>query len=354
MASERSEALPKMQYRFLGSSGLKVSAISLGGWLTYGGHVDNELAQSCLKAAYDAGINFFDCAEGYGGGESERVMGEAIKKFEWKRNDIVVSTKIYWGAANGELNVNNGGLSRKHIIEGTKASLQRLQLDYVDILYCHRPDRHTPILETVRAMNYIINSGQAFYWGTSMWSADEITRATELAEKHNLIGPIVEQPLYNAFDRERVESEYFHLYKEYGYGLTVFSPLKGGVLTGKYDDGIPEDSRIAKSEDKYIKGLRKEVKTEQWKVTIEKVKKLKVVADKLDTDRAALSMAWVLKNPNVSSAITGASRPEQIGKTVRALGVLPKLTDEIMKEIDEILGSKPEPIVMRFFDDHGR
>ncbi|MCJ1250719.1 hypothetical protein MMC30_007947 [Trapelia coarctata] len=341
------EGLPKMQYRFLGRSGLQVSAISLGGWLTYGGHVDNEGAYSCMKAAYDCGINFFDCAEGYAAGESEKTMGEAIKKFGWKRNDLVISTKIYWGGAFGENPVNNGGLSRKHLVEGLNASLERLQLDYVDLVYAHRPDRNTPIEETVRAFNHLIETGKAFYWGTSEWNADEIATAWRYADKLNMIGPLMEQPQYNLLARQRVESDYLMLYEQTGLGLTIFSPLKIGILTGKYNDGIPEDSRLATSKDKFVQGMNEKFGDEDWKKQLEQVKQLKPIADKIGCDQAALAMAWVLKNPNVSSAITGASKPEQVYKSVKSLEYIPKLTDEIMKEIDDILKNKPAPLTRR-------
>lgn len=295
-----------------------------------------------MKAAYDAGINFFDCAEGYADGKSEIVMGKAIKHFGWKRNDLVISTKIYWGQAHGDNPVNNGGLSRKHIIEGVEGSLKRLQLDYVDLIYCHRPDRHTPIEETVRAMNHIINTGKAFYWGTSEWNSEEIAMAWAVAERLGLIGPLMEQPEYSMLARNRVEKEYALLYEKYGLGLTIFSPLKQGILSGKYNDGIPDDSRIAKAADGFTASQRKSYGDEKWQKTIAQVKLLKPVADKLGTDQATLALAWVLKNPNVSSAITGASKIEQIGKSVRALDLVPKLDDKIMAEIDEILGNKPE------------
>lgn len=337
-----------MEYRFLGRSGLQVSAISLGGWLTYGGHIENENTFNCMKAAYDVGINFFDCAEGYSGGESERVMGQAIKKFGWKRNDLVISTKINWGAAHGNNPVNNIGLSRKHIIEGTNAALERLGLDYVDLIYAHRPDRNTPIEETVRAFNHLIDTGKAFYWGTSEWNADEIATAWRYAEKLNLIGPLMEQPQYNMLTRKKVEKEFEHLYPEIGLGLTIFSPLKIGILTGKYNDGIPSDSRLGSSNDGFVQMMNKKVGDETWKKDIEDVKNLKPIADKLEITQAALAMAWVLKNKNVSSAITGASRPEQVYESVKSLAAIEKLTPEVMKEIDEILGNKPAEMVRRF------
>ncbi|CAL3972733.1 unnamed protein product [Diplocarpon coronariae] len=340
--------LPKMQYRFLGRSGLQVSAISLGGWLTYGGHVESDNTFACMKAAYDVGINFFDCAEGYSGGESERVMGQAIKKFGWKRNDLVISTKINWGASHGENPVNNVGLSRKHIIEGTNNALERLGLDYVDLIYAHRPDRNTPIEETVRAFNYLIDTGKAFYWGTSEWNADEIATAWRYADKLNLIGPVMEQPQYNMLARAKVEKEFEHLYEETGLGLTIFSPLKIGILTGKYNDGIPKDSRLGASNDPFVMGMNRRFGDESWKKDIEIVARLKPVAEKLGITQASLAMAWVLSNKNVSSAITGASRPEQVYESVKALDAMAKLTPEVLKEIDEILGNKPEVMIRRF------
>jgi voltage-dependent potassium channel beta subunit len=340
--------LPKMEYRFLGRSGLQVSAISLGGWLTYGGHVENENAFACMKAAYDVGINFFDCAEGYSGGESERIIGQAIKKYGWKRNDLVISTKINWGSAHGSNPVNNGGLSRKHIIEGLNMALERLQLDYVDLIYAHRPDRNTPIDETVRAFNQVINTGKAFYWGTSEWNADEIATAWRYADKLGLIGPLMEQPGYNMLSRDKVEKEFEHLYEEIGLGLTIFSPLKGGVLTGKYNDGIPKDSRFGSSEDPFIKRMNERFGSDSWKTEIETVKKLEPVARKLDISQATLAMAWVLKNKNVSAAITGASRPDQVYESIKALPAVEKLTPEVMKEIDEILGNKPAEMIRRY------
>jgi len=342
------ESTPKMQYRFLGRSGLQVSVISLGGWLTYGGHVENQKTFDCMKAAYDAGVNFFDCAEGYAAGESEKVMGECIKKYGWKRNDIVVSTKINWGGAFGDNPVNNGGLSRKHLVEGLNASLERLQLDYVDLVYAHRPDRNTPIEETVRAFNHLIDAGKAFYWGTSEWNSEEIAMAWGVANRLNMIGPLMEQPQYNLLCREKVEKEFSLLYENYGMGLTIFSPLKIGILTGKYNDGIPGDSRLGASNDVFISMMKEKFGNDDWKKDIEQVKKLKPIADKLGCDQAALALAWVIKNPNVSSAITGASRVEQIASSMKALDLVEKLTPEIMDEIDQSLGNKPTPLTRRF------
>ncbi|KAL7622929.1 hypothetical protein AAE478_006608 [Parahypoxylon ruwenzoriense] len=340
--------LPQMTYRFLGRSGLQVSAISLGGWLTYGGHVDKENSFACMKAAYDSGVNFFDCAEAYAEGKSEEVMGEAIKKFGWKRNDLVISTKIYWGAAFGDNPVNNKGLSRKHVIEGMNASLSRLGLEYVDLIYAHRPDRLTPMEETVRAFNHLIDTGKALYWGTSEWNADEIASAWRYADKLGLIGPVMEQPAYNMLDREKVEREYAHLYREIGLGLTVFSPMKQGILSGKYKSGIPDDSRFAQEQVEFIAGFWKRTGKEKWEATVEQVNKLEPIATQLGIKQSQLALAWVLKNPNVSSAITGASSPEQVYENVRAIEAVDKLTPEIIAQIDEILQNKPPAVVERF------
>ncbi|KAH7382378.1 NADP-dependent oxidoreductase domain-containing protein [Phaeosphaeria sp. MPI-PUGE-AT-0046c] len=332
-----------MQYRRLGNSGLHVSVLGLGGWLTFGGHVENELTFSCMKQAYDCGINFFDTAESYAAGQSEVVMGEAIKKFGWKRNDIVISTKLNWGGANGEVLVNNHGLSRKHIVEGLRASLKRLDLEYVDIVYAHRPDRLTPMEETVRAFNHVIEQkGWAMYWGTSEWSADEIAEACGIAKELGLIAPIVEQPMYNLLVRQKVEKEFQRLYSRFGLGLTTFSPLNFGLLSGKYNDSPdapPTGSRFAEGNDKFVNSMRDSYGNDQWKEMIAKATKLAPIAKKLDVTQSQLSLAWCLKNQNVSAVITGASRPEQVVENCAALKVLDKLSPEIMAEIDGIIGS---------------
>ncbi|KAH7402278.1 NADP-dependent oxidoreductase domain-containing protein [Phaeosphaeria sp. MPI-PUGE-AT-0046c] len=347
--------LPEMEYRFVGKSGLQISAISLGGWLTYGGHVGDDNTFACLKAAYDAGINFFDCAEGYAKGESEKVMGRAIKHFGWSRSDLVISTKIYWGAHNSSLTgarakINHLGVSRKHLIEGTEKSLERLQLSYVDILYAHRPDRHTPIEETVRAFNFLINTGKTLYWGTSEWLASEIEEAWAVADRLGLIGPIVEQPGYSLLSRTKVDEEFANaqLYTRRGMGLTIFSPLQGGLLTGKYIDSVPSDSRLAMSDDPYIQSVVKSVGSDAWNQSQDKITKLMGIAERLDTDVATLAMAWVLANKHISSAITGASRPEQIFQTVRAVGVYRKLDEGVLAEIEATFGNKPKELMKRF------
>jgi voltage-dependent potassium channel beta subunit len=320
-----------MQYRRMGRSGLKLSALSLGAWVTYGGQVGEQVARECMAAAYDAGVNFFDNAEGYAGGNAEVVMGNVIKQMGWRREDLVVSTKIFWGGSGP----NDTGLSHKHVIEGVNSALKRFQLDYVDLVFCHRPDPNTPIEETVRAMDIVIKQGKAFYWGTSEWSAAEIMRADGIARQYGLTPPSMEQPQYNMFTRDRFEREYAPLYRDLGYGTTIFSPLASGLLTGKYNNGIPEDSRAALQGYEWLqRGITPE--------RIEKVKKLKVVADELDCSLAQLGLAWCLANPNVSTVITGASRASQVTENMKALEVADKLTDEVLQSIEGILGDPAE------------
>ncbi len=319
-----------MEYRRLGKSGIKVSALSLGAWVTYGGQVGEDRAHECMAAAYDAGVNFFDNAEGYAGGEAEVVMGNVIKKLGWQRENIVVSTKIFWGGSGP----NDTGLSHKHVIEGANKALKRLQLDYVDLIFCHRPDPNTPIEETVRAMDLLIKQGKAFYWGTSEWSAAEIVRADGIARQYGLTPPAMEQPQYNMFTRARFEQEYDILYRELGYGTTIWSPLASGLLSGKYNDGIPADSRAA------LKGyewLQSGITPER----IEKVRQLQPIAADLGGTTAQLALAWCLTNPNVSTVITGASRAAQVTENMKALDIAPKLTPEILDQIEAILANKP-------------
>jgi len=324
-----------------------VSVISLGGWLTFGGHVADDTTAQCMKKAYDLGVNFFDTSENYAAGQSEIVMGKAIKKWGWNRNDIVISTKLNWGGAYGEILINNHGLSRKHIVEGLKNSLKRLDLEYVDIDYAHRPYRLTPMEETVRAFDFVINQGLAFYWGTSEWHADEITEACGIAKELGLIPPIVEQPAYNLLDRKKVEGEFQRLYERQGLGLTVFSPMKGGVLSGKYniaeaERAPPKGSRFAESQERYGKNFRAKVYgSDLWLENLKKVDKLKPIAEKLNCTLSQLALAWCLKNPNVTSIITGASRPEQIEENVKCLQVIDKLTPPILEEIEEAVQNKP-------------
>ncbi len=320
-----------MEYRRLGKAGIKVSALSLGAWVTYGGQVGEEVAEKCMTAAYEHGVNFFDNAEAYAGGNAETVMGNVIKKVGWRREDLVVSTKIFWGGPGP----NNTGLSHKHIIEGVNNALKRLQMDYVDLVFCHRPDRNTPIEETVRAMDQVVRSGKAYYWGTSEWSAAEIMRADGLARQYGLTPPMMEQPQYNMFERGRFEKEYDLLYHELGYGTTIWSPLASGLLSGKYNDGIPEGSRAT------LEGydwLRKNVITPE---RVEKVKQLAPVAADLGCTLAQLSLAWCLKNPHVSTVITGASRAEQVHENMKALEVVSQLSSDVMEKIEMILANRP-------------
>ena len=325
-----------MEYRYLGSSGLQVSAISLGGWVTLSHQMGEDLAYEIMTTAFDAGINFFDNSESYGYGKSESVMGNVIKKAGWKRSEFVVSTKVFWGGTAA----NQIGLSRKHILEGAEAALARYQLDYVDLIFCHRPDIHTPIEESVRAMTYLVDNGKALYWGTSEWSAAQIMEAYAVARREHLIPPQMEQPEYNMFCRDRVEQEYDHLYKEIGLGTTVWSPLAGGLLTGKYNQGIPEGSRATLKEYEW---LSERYESERALLNIEKVKKLAPIAEELGCSMAQLALAWCLKNPNVSTAITGATKPEQVVENTRTLDFMDKLSGDVMARIESILDNKPKP-----------
>lgn len=325
-----------MEYRNLGRSGLKISALSLGAWVTYGGQVGEQIAYECMTAAYEAGVNFFDNAEEYANGQAETVMGKVLKKTGWVRSDLVISTKIFWGGDGP----NDRGLSRKHIIEGLDASLKRLQLDYVDLVFCHRPDVHTPVEETVRAMNHLIDQGKAFYWGTSEWDADQIMDAYGVARRERLIPPLMEQPQYHMFHRERVEREYARLYDEIGLGTTIWSPLASGLLTGKYNQGIPEGSRL---DLKDYDWLKERLQDEEWQRNLEKVRQLAAIADELGCSMAQLALAWCLKNPHVSTVITGASKPEQVTENMKALEVADQLSGEVIDKIEAILDNKPEP-----------
>ena len=324
-----------MEYRFLGKSGLKVSALSLGAWVTIGQQIGEEVASACMRAAYEAGVNFFDNAEAYANGKAESVMGEVICKAGWKRSDLVISTKIFWGGKGP----NNIGLSRKHLFEGLDASLKRLQMEYVDLLFCHRPDLHTPVEETVWAMNLLIQQGKALYWGTSEWSAERIIEAYEVARREHLIPPLMEQPEYNMFHRERVEREYRCLYSEIGLGTTIWSPLASGLLTGKYNQGIPQGTRISLAGYGW---LRDEFESEEGKRKIEKVKQLVPLARDLGCTLPQLGLAWCLKNPNVSTVITGASKAEQVKENMQALDVVEKMDQSVMERIEAILDNKPE------------
>ncbi|HUH96161.1 MAG TPA: aldo/keto reductase [Anaerolineales bacterium] len=319
-----------MEYRHLGRAGIRVGELSFGSWVTFSNQVDVKAAMECMSAAYEAGVNFFDNAEVYAGGKSEEVMGAALRKLGWRRGSYLVSTKFYWGL-NDSVNEKNT-LNRKRLIEGINGSLQRLQLDAVDLIFCHRPDSTTPIEETVWAMHNIIEWGKAMYWGTSEWAASEIVQAIEIAERHHLHKPVMEQPQYNLFERRRFDNDYVRLYKEYGYGSTTWSPLASGLLTGKYSNGIPKDSRGA------LKGydwLKNEL-TDQEKIA--KVHALEPIAKELDCTLSQLCIAWCLKNPFVSTVITGASRVGQVHENMKAVEVKPKITPEILEKMDKIFG----------------
>ena len=314
-----------MQYRRLGRSGLQVSELSLGSWVTYHNQVDSQGATEMLAAAYDAGINFFDNAEAYAGGESERIMGEAIRSLGWERNSYVISTKLFWGLGSG-VNMRNT-LNRKYLMQAIDGSLDRLGLDFVDLVYCHRADPDTPLEETVWAMSDMISAGKALYWGTSEWPAEALREAWDIAERHHLHKPVVEQPQYNLLWRDRVEQEYAPLYEGIGLGLTTWSPLASGLLSGKYLDGVPEGSRATLPGYEWLRDLLTDADRNQ------SVARLQEIADELGCTLAQLSIAWCAKNPNVSSVITGASRVEQVHENLAALEVMPKLTDEVMARI---------------------
>jgi len=315
-----------MQYRRLGRSGLKVSELSFGSWVTYGSQVDTKAAVECMAAAWDAGVNFFDNAEVYAKGMSETIMGEALKQLGWRRAQAVISTKFFWGINDGPNEKNT--LNRKYLMQAIDGSLKRLQLDYVDLVFCHRADPNTPIEETVHAMSDMITQGKAMYWGTSEWNADEIRAAYEIAERHHLHKPVMEQPQYNLFARKRVEQEYARLYTDIGLGTTIWSPLASGLLTGKYKDGIPADSRAA------VKGYEWIAERVTDPAKLAAVEKLRPIAGDLGCTISQLALAWCLKNPNVSTVITGASRVSQVHENMKALDVVPKLTTEVVKAIE--------------------
>lgn len=325
-----------MNYRYLGKSGLQVSELSYGAWVTFGTQIGEDVALELMQAAIDAGVNFFDNAEVYADGQAETIMGKVVKRAGWKRSDLVFSTKIFWGGAG----VNNSGLSRKHIIEGVDAVLARLQMDYVDLVFAHRPDIHTPIEETVRAFNHVIAQGKAFYWGTSEWSAAQIAEAHGVAHRLGLIPPLMEQPQYNMFHRERFEVEYAHLYEEFGMGTTIWSPLASGLLTGKYNAGMPTGTRATLEGYEWLKSRFED---ETALENIVKVGKLMDIADEIGCSMPQLALAWTLKNPNVSTTITGASKPEQVVENMKAIDFVEKLTPAVMERIETILDNKPKP-----------
>ena len=323
-----------MEYRRLGKAGLKVSALSLGSWVTFGKQVDMSEAKTLLKTAYDAGINFFDNAEGYEAGESEKIMGDAISGLGLPRDTFAVSSKVFWGG-NKQMQM---GLSAKHVRDACDAALIRLKVDYLDLYFCHRPDIDTPIEETVRAMHHLIEQGKVVYWGTSEWSAQQITEAHGVARAHNLTPPTMEQPQYNLLHRDKVDSEFLPLYENFGMGTTIWSPLASGMLTGKYNEGIPDDSRLALPGYEWLKDLWT---SEDGKQKLDKVRLLTALARDIGVSITHLSLAWCLKNPNVSTVILGASRLSQLEDNLQAMQTLETLTPEVMEKIETIVGNKP-------------
>jgi voltage-dependent potassium channel beta subunit len=319
----------QMEYRRLGRSGLKVSALSFGSWVSFGAQLDVGRARDCLATAYEAGVNFFDNAEAYAGGESERIMGRAIAELGWPRHTYLVSSKYFWGL-DDTINARNT-LNRKYLLEAIDPSLERFGLDHLDIVYCHRSDPETPVEVTAWAMSDVVSSGRALYWGTSEWSADDIRAAWEIAERHHLHKPVVEQPEYNLFNRRKVEREYRRLYDELGIGLTTWSPLASGLLTGKYIDGVPEGSRATLPGYDWLRDFVTDPAHN------DKVRRLRAVADDLGCTLAQLAIAWCLRNPHVSTVITGASRVQQVRENIAALDVVERLDDDAMARIDKAL-----------------
>ncbi|MGD8376457.1 MAG: aldo/keto reductase [Acidobacteriota bacterium] len=325
-----------MEYRRLGGSGLKLSALSFGSWVTFSFQVDTKLAERLMGLAYDRGVNFFDNAEVYADGESEKIMGKALKKLGWRRDSYCLSSKVYWG---GDLPTQRG-LHRKHIFEACDAALQRLQVDHLDLYFCHRPDVETPIEETVRAMDDLVRQGKVMYWGTSEWEAQQIQEAYGIARQHSMTPPSMEQPQYNMFERDRVERKFHRLYEAVGLGTTIWSPLASGILTGKYRDGVPEDSRMALPDYQWLKEMA--VDSEAGKERIRKAVDLEGIASELGISLTQMAIAWCLKNPNVSTVILGATKTEQLTENLDALDKVALLTDPVMERIESILGNKPE------------
>jgi voltage-dependent potassium channel beta subunit len=321
-----------MEYRRLGHSGIQISALSFGSWLTFGKQIDDNTSETLMGMAFDAGINFFDNAEIYARGQSEVVMGKSLKALNRPRSSYMVSSKVFFGFE--ENKPNQRGLSRKHILEGCEAALKRLQVDYIDLYFCHRPDKHTPMLETVQAMNTLIQQGKILYWGTSEWSAQEILQAHLEAERHHLIAPVMEQPQYNLFERRKMEDDYLHLFRYQGMGTTIWSPLASGVLSGKYL-GEAGETRLSMQGLEWLRD--RNVTPER----IDKVRHIKHIADRLGVSLASFSIAWCLKNPHVSTAILGASKPSQLEENLKALETVSLLTHEVMHEVDTVMGNKP-------------
>jgi voltage-dependent potassium channel beta subunit len=325
-----------MEYRYMGKTGLQLSVLSFGSWVTFHKQITDDIADELMGIAYDKGVNFFDNAEVYSLGESEKMMGRVLKKKNWERSSFVISSKVFWGWHGKENKPNQSGLSRKHITEACHEALQRLQVGYLDLFLCHRPDKKVPIEETVWTMNQLIQQGKILYWGTSEWSGVEIMEAHRVAEQNHLIGPVVEQPQYNLFERNKIEKEFLMIFKTVGMGTTIWSPLASGLLSGKYNNGIPEGSRFALQGFDWLK--------DRWMVDnqIEKVKKLAVLAQQLNVSLASFSIAWCIKNPDVTTAILGATKKEQLLENLKALDVVPLLNDDILNQVETIIQTKPE------------
>lgn len=325
-----------MEYRRLGKSGLQLSIVSFGSWVSFKKQIDDTMADKLMGIAYDNGINFFDNAETYANGESEKMMGRVLKKKKWDRTSYCVSSKVFFGWHGKDSKPNQTGLSRKHVIEACDEALQRLQVDYLDLYFCHRPDPDTPVAETVWAMNTLIRQGKILYWGTSEWTAVQIMDAHRIAEKNNLIGPTMEQPQYNLFEREKVEKDFLHLYDSVGLGTTIWSPLASGILTGKYNEGVPKNSRLA------LKGFEWLNERLLQEDKLKKTRKLGELAKKLDIPQATLAIAWCLKNPHVTTAILGATKESQLKQNLSAIDVMDKLTPEVMEKIEKIMQTRPQ------------
>lgn len=325
-----------MEYRRLGKSGLQLSIISFGSWVSFHKQINDSIADELMGIAYESGINFFDNAEVYALGESEKMMGRVLRQKKWDRTSYTVSSKVFFGWRGKENKPNQTGLSRKHIIEACNEALQRLQVDYLDLYYCHRPDKNSPIEEVVWAMNHLMQQGKILYWGTSEWSAAEILEAHRVAAQYHLIGPTMEQPEYNLFNRHKIENEYLQIFKTVGLGTTIWSPLASGLLTGKYNNGIPEGSRLS------IPGFEWLKDKTYAEEKLNKMRAYETLAKELNVSMAALSIAWCIKNPNVTTAILGATKKEQLLENMKCLEVLPLLTNEIMEQIDTIFGTKPK------------
>jgi len=324
-----------MEYRRLGKSGLQLSIVSFGSWVSFQKQIQDKTADELMGIAYDNGINFFDNSEAYAGGESEKMMGRVLKMKKWDRSSFTVSSKVFFGLYGKENKPNQKGLSRKHVMEACDAALQRLQVDYLDLYFCHRPDRNTPVEETVWAMNTLIQQGKILYWGTSEWSGVDIMEAHRVAQEFRLIGPTMEQPQYNLFERYKVEKEFLPIYDFVGLGTTIWSPLASGLLTGKYNDGIPKNSRLALPEMSWLKDKV---------IADDKIKKVKSLADlskQLGVSMASLSIAWCIKNPHVTTAILGATKKEQLLDNLKSLEVMEKLTPDVLEKIENIMQTKP-------------